>query len=245
MPVSASYDAFCRYYLALERASPSRSLERCTLLELAGDLSGRDVVDLACGEGWCGRQLLAAGARSALGIDICTSMIAEGRARSADEGDRMTFLHADVMDVERDGQFDIVTGAWLLCLAKTRNELAAMYAQARRLLRPGGCFIAVVNNPQYRHTGSINPATHAQVLECVSGEGHQRMRIRFGAREDAVVVDYNWDTASHEAAAEQAGFHESVWMWPKVTPDIRAKHPAGFWDEYETNCARAFLRVRC
>ena len=50
------------------------------LLDLLGDIAGRDVLDAACGEGFLARRLAARGAR-VVGLDLSPRLIAMARAK--------------------------------------------------------------------------------------------------------------------------------------------------------------------
>src|SRR5438034_418000 len=53
------------------------------MLELLGDLAGREVLDAACGEGYFSRVLAARGAR-VTGLDLSPRLIAMARAKDPD-----------------------------------------------------------------------------------------------------------------------------------------------------------------
>src|SRR6187397_2638015 len=68
------------------RGDPSRNhLLDDWMLEVVGDVRGKDVIDLGCGEGRFSRMLAERGARMT-GIDLCETMIAAAKeSRVADE----------------------------------------------------------------------------------------------------------------------------------------------------------------
>ena len=55
--------------------NPNDALERPGFLELAGDLSHLDIVDLGCGDAAFGKQAFWQGARSYTGIEISQAMV--------------------------------------------------------------------------------------------------------------------------------------------------------------------------
>lgn len=97
------------------------------VLEAAGELRGRRVLDAGCGTGELARRLDEAGARVA-GLDRCANLL--GRVRS---GAR---VQADVRELPfRDGVFDLAASVLVLhYLDDPRRSLAEL----RRVLRPGG-----------------------------------------------------------------------------------------------------------
>ena len=63
--MKAHYDDIAGQYAAYANASPTRVVELRTMQHMAGDVTGRSVLDLACGFGFYGRAMLLAGAASA------------------------------------------------------------------------------------------------------------------------------------------------------------------------------------
>src|SRR3954453_19174020 len=76
----AFYDddaVFATYMAARQRRdNPNDTLEQPVTLELAGDLVGRRVLDLGCGDAAFGRLVLARGASAYLGIEGSRNMAA-------------------------------------------------------------------------------------------------------------------------------------------------------------------------
>lgn len=107
------------------------------LLEAAGDLKGKTVLDFGCGAGHTSRVYADLGASRVEGFDISAERIniAQRNARRDHMEDRVFFrpLAAENIDYP-DDFFDVVIGKAILHhtdLAKTSKQLA-------RVLRPGG-----------------------------------------------------------------------------------------------------------
>src|ERR671936_1815404 len=66
-----------------EQADLERDAILCRMLDLLGDLTGREVLDAGCGEGYLARVLAARGAR-VTGLDLAPSLIARARERTPD-----------------------------------------------------------------------------------------------------------------------------------------------------------------
>src|ERR687886_2839360 len=63
-----------------EQADLERDAILCRMLDLLGDLTGREVLDAGCGEGFLARVLAARGAR-VTGLDLSPRLIALARAK--------------------------------------------------------------------------------------------------------------------------------------------------------------------
>src|SRR6478672_3470422 len=59
--------------------TPNDTLEKPDLLDLIGEVDGLRILDLGCGNAEIGRELLAAGASSYLGVEPSRNMLGEAR----------------------------------------------------------------------------------------------------------------------------------------------------------------------
>lgn len=101
------------------------------LLDLAGPLDGRRVLDVGCGDGAFAARLAAGGAAVA-GVDADPAMIAA--ARAAVPGARCMVGDAERLPLP-DNHFDLVTAVTVLCLV---NDPRRAVADMARVTAPGG-----------------------------------------------------------------------------------------------------------
>jgi SAM-dependent methyltransferase len=116
------------------------------LARVCGDVSGKDVLDLGCGQGWFTRVLAAAGAR-VTGVDWSPRMIAHAIAHEdeAPVGARYRVLDAaDVATCFAPRSLDLITACMSLM---DMPDPGRVLAAARALVRPGGRVIASVSHP--------------------------------------------------------------------------------------------------
>lgn len=71
------------------------------------------VLDIGCGSGRIAEVLLKAGAADYLGIDFSDEMVELSRKRLATFGDKVKLLRADFLDIEPEGQFDVIVALGL------------------------------------------------------------------------------------------------------------------------------------
>ncbi|AWH32296.1 MULTISPECIES: class I SAM-dependent methyltransferase [Stenotrophomonas] len=234
--MSAHYDSMVDQYVAYAGASPTRPIEVRTLLQLAGPLQGRDVLDLACGSGYYGRVLLRHGARSAVGVDQSQGMIDFARALSRHSNDDMQFHTRDVLDMADIGTFDIVVAAWLFNYAECPATLQAMFAAVERHLKPGGRLVVQTFNPDYRLALGDYAQYGVKVLEEQPWQDGARLRLQFPGTPPAQVTNYRWPRTHYEEAAVLAGFARPQWHEPQLDAEDVARHPPGYWNDYVHNC---------
>jgi len=119
------------------------------LLDLCEPISGCNVLDLGCGEGYVSRELMKRNASGTLGIDVSENMIAQ--ARKQQETDRYEGLEYAVADL-REGdnicfeRFDLVVAVFLfnyMTLSETRRTMQ----QAFSVLGSGGRLVFAVPHP--------------------------------------------------------------------------------------------------
>ena len=77
---STFYDdetVFATYQQGRQRLdNPNDTLEKPVILELIGDIAGKSVFDLGCGDAAIGRELLQGGAAAYVGVDGSAKMVA-------------------------------------------------------------------------------------------------------------------------------------------------------------------------
>jgi ubiquinone/menaquinone biosynthesis C-methylase UbiE len=198
------------------------------VLDLAGLRPGMRVLDAGCGNGVYLRAL-AARKVQAVGCDLSVGML---RA-----GGHPAVVNADVAALPvRDGAFDVVLAVHMLYHVPDRQ---AAVRELRRVLAPGGTFIAVTNGA--RHLLSLRrlteqavrqvtpgwqmrPATHAFSAE----NGPAQLETVFGSvtcvlrdsRAPVVIRDAGLAAAY---VASWASFYQdqTARPWPEVVDDVR------------------------
>ena len=73
--MDTDYDRIAEQYQRAKLQPWRTHIERYTLLQLAGDVAGKTVIDLACGEGYYTRALREQGAARIIGVDLSRAMI--------------------------------------------------------------------------------------------------------------------------------------------------------------------------
>ena len=142
----ATYDAIAEWYDEQVRTdlSPFHEMAIATLLEMLGDLDGRMICDLACGQGIVARELATRGAQ-VTGVDISERLLEIARREEAQTPLGITYLHDDAHTLATlpDAAFDAVTCNLALM---DMPDLDAVVAAVQRVLRPGGAFVFVITH---------------------------------------------------------------------------------------------------
>ncbi len=111
------------------------------LLALLGPRPGEQVLDIGCGIGGPARWIAARAGCQVTGVDLTPAFCAAAVALTAAAGlaDRVRILEGSALDLKLpDGSFD---RAYSQNVAMNIADKPRFYAEARRVLRPGGVFV--------------------------------------------------------------------------------------------------------
>ena len=114
----------------------TESLEQELVLQLAGPLSGKAVLDVGCGDGTLTAEFHRKGASFVVGGDPDPHMIAKAAARTMAGREATSYLLGRAEHLPfRDRSFDVVTAVTVLCFVEQRSGAVEEMA---RVLKPGG-----------------------------------------------------------------------------------------------------------
>ncbi|MFO1405029.1 MAG: class I SAM-dependent methyltransferase [Azonexus sp.] len=124
-------------------------------------VSGRDVLDAACGEGY-GSSLLAGVARSVVGVDISDSAVRHAREKY--RARNLRFVEGDCSRLPLEStSVDMVVSFETI---EHHSQHDAMLREFKRVLRPGGTlFISSPNRPEYDKTLVTPNPYHVKELD--------------------------------------------------------------------------------
>ncbi len=137
------YDSFAKAYAAENESGLFNAYyQRPAMLNLAGDVSGRRILDAGCGSGPLTAALRAQGA-VVTGFDASAAMVDLARERLGEDADvRVADLAAPLPFA--DAEFDDVVASLVLHYLE---DWTVPLAELRRVLKPGGRLIVSVNHP--------------------------------------------------------------------------------------------------
>ena len=144
----AAYDPIADWYAAQVRAgSLKRFLQHLArrLLEMAGDVSGKRVLDAGCGEGRVARLFARHGA-NVVAVDISPRLLHRARTFEAEDPHEIEFIEADLAKglPSHKGAFDLATANMML---DDCEDLAGVLGGIADALKPGGRLLLSMNNP--------------------------------------------------------------------------------------------------
>jgi ubiquinone/menaquinone biosynthesis C-methylase UbiE len=200
-------------------------------MKLIGDLTGKAVLDVACGEGFYTRILRQRGAAKVTGVDLSQGMLELARQQEAALKQGIDYLQGDARHLDLPGKYDLIVSAYLLNYAQTRDELRAMCRGNARCLKPGGRFITANSNPALDF--SFAPSYRKYGFETsVEGKWQEGVPIKwtFYLEDGSFSIEnYYLDVAIYEEALRSAGFQHVHWHRPFVSPEGEKAFEKEFW----------------
>nr|WP_236572267.1 class I SAM-dependent methyltransferase [Nocardiopsis sp. FR4] len=216
-PVRANdYDRFAEAYAAdNENNIQNAYYERPAMVALAGDVTGRRILDAGCGAGPLFAALRDRGA-NVTGLDASAGMLALARRRLGDDADLHVVDLSDPLPFA-DGVFDDVVASLVLHYLQ---DWGPTLAEIRRVLRPGGRLIVSVQHP-FTDYAMQNPRPDYFATTSYADEftfNGQSVQLRFWRRPLHAMTD----------AFTGAGFRLSVISEPQPDPAARELFPDDF-----------------
>ncbi|MDJ1183105.1 class I SAM-dependent methyltransferase [Roseofilum casamattae] len=234
------YDPIAKQYRESRQSEIYNHIELYTYFNKLGDVSGKSILDLGCGEGVYSRKLKESGATKVVGVDISSGMLAEAKAQEAQNSLGIEYILSDMRKLGTIGSFDLACAMFSLNHAKTREDISEMCQTIYDNLKPNGRFLGLNNNVElspdaYRHLEKYK---------------YHRQHEEGGALKDGVPIsslayeldgkpyfidDYYLSQETYESAFKQAGFKQVNWYQPMVSPEGIEKHGEAYWKELLEN----------
>lgn len=230
--MSTDYDKISAEYKKSKQQPWRLHIELFTMFELLGDLAGKSVLDLACGEGFFTRTLKYRGADRVVGVDISEKMIELGRKQENELPLGINYIHQDVKHLQLNENFDLIVAGYLLNYASTKEELLEMCQAIARHLKPGAKFVTVNNNPAQapEHFGDCKKYGFEKLLSEALHTGTPitwRFFLETGFFD---IVNYQLSIATHEEAFLMAGLTDIKWHQPRLAPQESSRKD--YWQTF-------------
>ncbi|WP_042402339.1 class I SAM-dependent methyltransferase [Streptacidiphilus carbonis] len=241
-----TYDEIGEAFEGFKSLPLARYVEAPSFLGMVGDVTGRKVLDLACGTGFYSRELKRRGAADVLGVDISGEMIraAEGIEQADPLGVR--YQVGDVADLSLPGErFDMATAVMLLNYAETVAEFEHLCRKVHQSLKSGGEFLMLHQTPDYDFSGP-SPRPYGFLTELTGEQAGTGPRVRVTALLEGAPITFTSGLARREVfetSLARAGFRGITWVPTEVSPAGTAAYGDGFWEDYRAN--PAFEMLRC
>jgi 2-polyprenyl-3-methyl-5-hydroxy-6-metoxy-1,4-benzoquinol methylase len=233
--MTTDYNQIADQYKKAKEQPWRTRIELFSMMNLIGDLSGKKVVDVACGEGWLTRTLRKAGASEVVGVDISEEMIALANGQEARERLGIEYRVEDARATEPPQDFDLAVSNWLLVYAHDREELGVMCRGLARRIKPGGRFVTLTTNPALYTWQSHAPNYRKYGFETLLPESaYEGAPVTWVIHLDDSsfeIENYYMPVAAHEAALHDAGFRDVTFHQLTLAPHPQGTDEGDYWEE--------------
>jgi SAM-dependent methyltransferase len=214
--VANDYDSFAEAYSAHNEASLLNAYyERPAMLDLAGDVAGRRILDAGCGSGPLFAALRDRGA-IVTGFDKSAEMVELARRRLGDDADLQVADLGGPLPFP-DGEFDDVIASLVLHYLE---DWGPALAELRRVLKPGGRLLVSVEHPFALTLMHVMAGREPDYF----ATSNRTEEYPFGGQAALLSL---WDRPLHAmtGAFTAAGFRMTVISEPEPAPAARELFP--------------------
>lgn len=235
---SKQYDKVGPAYVSLVGVDPAKIyVQFPEALRLLGDIKGKRVLDIGCGNGIFSQMLARSGA-IVEGYDPSRKQIAEAKI---DETENKYGIHYYVSDHPKgDGsKFNCAVAILVLMYAASKQELEKMFTDAYSSLKKGGKFVALTFNPNFKRLGQI---AHNRRW---TKTGNGKMMVDFFQKGElklsANFSDFSTD--DYEDAARKAGFNNFSWEKLSISPEGIKAAGKKFWQGFNEDPSYVGIKI--
>ncbi len=211
-----------KYTECTHRRSYLLSAECYTYFNIIGDVAGKSILDLGCGDGFYSRKFKQKGAAKVVGVDTSEKMVELARAEEAKYLQKLEYIVCDVGNLGKIGSFDLVVASFLLNYASTKEQLLQICQMISTNLKPEGRFVSINNNveqPPEFFEALIKYGYTKSIPEPLQ-EGTP-ITLTFISPTDGdkcTIENYCLSRKTYEWAFQTVGFQGIRWYTPMVSP---------------------------
>ncbi|CAF1398868.1 unnamed protein product [Adineta ricciae] len=200
------------------------TIHECMLKPLLNDgglLTGKRILDLACGNGHYTRQLKDLGCAYIRGVDLSAPMIDIARKIERRDPKGIEYEVNDVVNLSSSQQsYDLVTGFYLFDYARDRDELLAMVRIISNQLGEGKHFIGIIGNViagkkmfdqrKYGVTREIKDPLDGERIP----DGTEIVVTLYDEHDQPTTpfINYYYSPSTYEQVFREAGFKSLEWV---------------------------------
>ncbi|WP_240190005.1 class I SAM-dependent methyltransferase [Bacillus sp. P14.5] len=182
------------------KESPNNAMEAPVILKLIGDVRNKEILDLGCGDGTFGKELLSKGAGHYTGIDGSKNMVET--AVSTTSSPQASIRLGDLENLElNQNEYDLIISRMVLHYIE---NLESLVKEVYAAVKPGGKFVFSVMHPvltsTFDHFSGKEKRTHWIV------DNYFESGKRVEAWMDHSVVKYHRTIEEYFSLMLSAGF---------------------------------------
>ncbi len=241
-----------KYQKAAKRELRNFTLEP-SLIKYLGNLSGKKVLDLACGDGNSSRLNRNLGAKEVLGIDISEKEVRMAvkieenlRKKARETGLKIKEIKYLVGDAAGDlsylGEYDVVTAVMLLHYSNNKKTIDKIVKNVKAHLKRNGIFITSTPNPElvrsYNNYGvKFKSETNRE------GSPFAVTLSDFRGNKFCSFTNYYWTKKTYQKIFKKNGF-KIEWLNSFVSDKGLKKYGEKFWKKFKEKPIYLIIRAK-
>lgn len=206
-----------------------------TVLKIAGDVRGKTVLDLGCGDGFFTEEFGSAGADKVIGVDNSQKQIDLARSRAPLPN--VEYIFGDIFTGTLPPS-DIINSPFVLNYAETVEYVDLFLQRLFQALNPGGKLILVIDLPSGI---SLEKFGAKKTLE--SEEDGAQITIELFNNDNHICTLHA--TYFKQETIRQllisAGFENIIIHKPIISEDGISQKTEDFWNGYTDNCELGYI----
>jgi toxoflavin synthase len=209
-----------------------------TFKKIIGSVSGKSILDLACGDGFFTRILSVSNPSKLTGIDISEELIQKANQIENETPLNIKYLVGDALDLKVDQKFNLITAVYLLNYSQTLDELSIMCKNIFNTLEDNGKFVAILLNPFLKPMVNFEyERRFTNVADKKHFEDGDRVKVELKeeGKTPFEFITYYWSKETFEKSLKSAGFKSIKWVDTMVSQEGINNFSEGYWDKFLQN----------
>jgi toxoflavin synthase len=214
-----------------------------------GDIRGKSLLDLACGDGFYTRRFRAeCGANPVMGVDLSPKQIERAQAIEQQAPLGIDYRVGDVIEFRLDQRVDVATAIHLLHYLENAGEISSTLRSIYDLLGHHGYFVTMIANPEFnldRHDAADSKGKFGYYFSLAEPGNGGLMRFHPGGfeKERELTIEFRrWERGFIDSIAVEAGF-TSEWHDPFISDEGFETYGADFFANYLANPQSKLVRL--
>jgi 2-polyprenyl-3-methyl-5-hydroxy-6-metoxy-1,4-benzoquinol methylase len=214
-----------------------------------GNIEGKALLDLACGNGFYTRRFrTVCGADPVMGVDLSPMLIGQAEAAERRKPLGIEYRAGDVTSLEVERRFDVVTAIHLLHYLQSADEIETALRRIHAALRPRCRFVTMVANPDFdlaKHDAEDSRRKFGYYFSGAEAGNGGLLRFHPGGVEKERELTFElrrWGRGFLDDIARRVGF-TPAWHDPFISAEGLAEHGADFFSNYLTNPQSILLEL--
>jgi ubiquinone/menaquinone biosynthesis C-methylase UbiE len=214
-----------------------------------GEIRGKSLLDLACGNGFYTRRFRRdCSADPVVGVDLSPMLIRQAEAVEGREPLGIEYRVGDVTTLALEHHFDVVTAIHLVHYLQSAEEIEAALRRIHALLRPNGRFVTMIANPEFdlaKHEPQDSKRKFGYYFSDAQPGNGGILRFHPGGFEKERELTFElrrWERGFLDDIARRVGFTPN-WHDPFISAEGLAEHGVAFFANYVSNPQSKLLEL--